>query len=126
VAAKFYEAVLQAALLYGSKTWNLTNAVLAWLEGFHVWAAYRMAQVHQSKWVARNWWVYPKMPDVLEECGMDMIQQYIQKRRSTIEPFSFQIDQFFKLADRGNISMVHNWGSGGGSRLGHWRCNWIR
>ena len=25
VAAKIYEAVLQAALLYGSKTWNLTK-----------------------------------------------------------------------------------------------------
>jgi hypothetical protein len=36
VAAKFYTAVVQAVLLYGSKTWNLTKAVLAWLEGFHV------------------------------------------------------------------------------------------
>jgi hypothetical protein len=36
VAAKFYKAVVQAVLLYGSKTWNLTKAVLARLEGFHV------------------------------------------------------------------------------------------
>jgi hypothetical protein len=37
VAAKFYKAVVQAVLLYGSKTWNLTTkAVLAQLEGFHV------------------------------------------------------------------------------------------
>ncbi len=35
VAAKFYKAVVQAALLYGSETWNLTKAVLARLEGFH-------------------------------------------------------------------------------------------
>ncbi len=34
VAAKFYKAVVQAVLLYGSKTWNLTKAVLAWLDGF--------------------------------------------------------------------------------------------
>jgi hypothetical protein len=39
VAAKFYKAVVQAVLLYGSKTWNLTKAVLARLEGFHVQAA---------------------------------------------------------------------------------------
>jgi hypothetical protein len=36
VAAIFYKAVVQAVLLYGSKTWNLTKAVLARLEGFHV------------------------------------------------------------------------------------------
>jgi hypothetical protein len=36
VAAKFYKAVVQAVLLYGSETWNLTKAVLARLEGFHV------------------------------------------------------------------------------------------
>ncbi len=36
VAAKFYKAVVQAVLVYGSKTWNLTKAVLARLEGFHV------------------------------------------------------------------------------------------
>ncbi len=52
VAAK---AVGQAVLLYGSKTWNLTKTVLAWLEGFHVQAAYPMAQVHQqSGWLGTN------------------------------------------------------------------------
>jgi hypothetical protein len=29
VAAKFYKAVVQAVLLYGRKTWNLTKAILA-------------------------------------------------------------------------------------------------
>jgi hypothetical protein len=84
VAAKFYKTVVQAVLLYGSKTWNLTKAVMAWLEGFHVRAAYRMAQVHQSRRVAGNRWVYPKTSDILEECGMAMMQHYIQKRRATI------------------------------------------
>jgi hypothetical protein len=87
VAAKFYKAVIQAVLLYGSKTWNLTNltkAVLARLEGFHVQAVYRMAQVHRPKQVAGNRWVYPKMSDILGECGMDTIQHYIQKHWSTI------------------------------------------
>ncbi len=84
VAAKFYKAVVQAVLLYGSKTWNLTNAVLAWLEGFHVQAAYRMAQVHRPKRVAGNQWEYPKTSDLLEECGMATMQHYIQKCRATI------------------------------------------
>ncbi len=45
-AAKFYKAVVQAVLLYGSKTWNLTQLALARLEGFHVRAAYKMARKH--------------------------------------------------------------------------------
>ncbi len=84
MAAKFYKAVVQAVLLYGSNTWNLTKAVLAWLEGFHVQAAYRMAEVHRPKRVAGNRWEYPKTSDVLEECGMATIQHYIQKHRATI------------------------------------------
>ncbi len=84
VAAKLYKAVVQAVLLYGSEMWNLTKAVLAQLEGFHVRAAYRMAQVHRPWRVAGNQWEYPKTSDVLEECDMATIQHYIQKRRATI------------------------------------------
>ncbi len=84
VAAKFYKAVVQAVLIYDSKTWNLTKAVLARLEGFHVRAAYRMAQVHWPRRMARSRWVYPKTSDVLEECGMATIQHYIQKCRAMI------------------------------------------
>jgi hypothetical protein len=44
-----------------------------------------MAQVSRPKQeVAWNRWVYPKMPDVLEECGLETIQHYIKKRWSTI------------------------------------------
>ncbi len=84
VAANFYKAVVQAVLLYGSETWNLTKAVLACLEGFHVRAAYCMAQVYWPKRVADNQLVYPKTSDVLEECSMAMMQHYIQKRRARI------------------------------------------
>ncbi len=34
--AKFYKAVVQSVLLYGSKTWNLMATALAQLEGFHM------------------------------------------------------------------------------------------
>jgi hypothetical protein len=46
IAAKFYTSVIQAVLLYGSETWNLTSSALARLEGFHVRAAYRMTRKH--------------------------------------------------------------------------------
>ena len=61
VAAKFYKAVVQSVLLYGSETWNLTETVLARLEGFHIQAAYRMARKHKScKGLCGNW-IYPSM-----------------------------------------------------------------
>jgi hypothetical protein len=43
VAATFYKAVIQAILLYGSKTWNLTASALARLEGFYIRVAYKVA-----------------------------------------------------------------------------------
>ena len=49
VAVKFYKAVVQAVLLYGSKTWVLSTAALVSLEGFHIRAAYRMAVRHKHK-----------------------------------------------------------------------------
>ena len=46
VSAKFYKAIVQSVLLYGSETWVLSTAALARLEGFHLRAAYRMAKEH--------------------------------------------------------------------------------
>jgi hypothetical protein len=52
-SAKDKHQVLQGScavvLLYGSKTWNLFTTALAWLEGFHICAAYRMAEKHKPK-----------------------------------------------------------------------------
>jgi hypothetical protein len=84
VAAKFYKAVIQAILLYGSKTWNLSASALARLEGFHIRVEYRMAREHQPRRGANHDWIYPKLADVLEECGMRMIAEYIRKQRDTI------------------------------------------
>jgi hypothetical protein len=100
VAAKFYKAVVQAVLLYGSETWNLAKAVWARLEGFHVRAAYRMLQVHWPKWVAGNQWKYPKTSDILEEYGMATMQHYIKKRRATMAIY---------IADRPILEACQKW-----------------
>ena len=73
VAAKFYKAMVQAVLLYGSETWVLSPTALARLEGFHIRAAYRMAKRNRPRRGPGNQWVYPKSEDVLEECGMHTI-----------------------------------------------------
>jgi hypothetical protein len=84
VAAWFYQAIVQAILLYGSETWVLTRTALARLEGFHIRAAYRMAKEHKPKRGPGNVWIYPKSEDVLRECGLKTMEEYVQIRRQTI------------------------------------------
>jgi hypothetical protein len=84
VSTKFYKAVVQSVLLYGSKTLNLTTTALAWLEGFHIRAAYRMAKKHKPKKRPHHGWVYPLFSDILQECGMATILHYIDVRRAKI------------------------------------------
>jgi hypothetical protein len=76
--------VVQAVLLYCSKTWVLLTAALASLEGFHIRAAYRMAVRHKPRRGPGNRWIYPKSKDVLEECEMSTLEEYITVRRQTI------------------------------------------
>jgi hypothetical protein len=49
VAAKFYLAVVQAVLLYGSKTWVISRQAMARLEGFYIRAGWLMTQRHKLR-----------------------------------------------------------------------------
>ncbi len=98
VSAKFYKAVMQSVLLYGSKTWNLLTTALAWLEGFHICAAYRMAEKHKPKKGPHHRWVYPWSSNVLQECGMATILHYIDIKRAT--NFQYMVEQPFYEACR--------------------------
>ena len=71
-------------LIYGSKMWNLTKVMLMWLEGFHICAAYGMAQGHKPCKGLLGKWEYPLTNDVLEECGLCSVKDYIDTLRSTI------------------------------------------
>jgi hypothetical protein len=79
-----YTLVVQSVLLYGSETWNLTTAALARLEGFHIRAAYRMAEKQMLKKGLHHKWVYPQSSNALQKCGMDTISNYIDVRRAMI------------------------------------------
>ena len=119
VAAKFHKAVVQAVLLYGSEKWNLTKAALARLEGFHIRAAYKMAWVHRLKKGAHGLWQYPKSADVLEECGMRSIAEYIQVHRQTIAVYVAD-RLILEASDKaiGNVDQCPD--SGGGSSQWSW------
>ena len=59
VSAKFYKAIIQSVLLYGSKTWVLSPAVMARLVGFHIRTVYWMGKTHTSHWGSNHQWAYP-------------------------------------------------------------------
>ena len=85
VCAKFYRAVVQAVLLFGSETWNLSESMIRQLEGFHIRAAWRMNREHvPRKEGGDGSWVYPSRADTLEECGMKTMREYIDVRRATV------------------------------------------
>ena len=58
----FYKATVQAVLLFGSETWNVTPVLLRSLEGFHVWAACCMTGMMPNKNLSRDW-EYPEEHD---------------------------------------------------------------
>jgi hypothetical protein len=43
-----------------------------------------MAVRHKPRRGPGNRWIYPKLKDVLEECGMSTLEEYITIRRQTI------------------------------------------
>ena len=51
---------------------------MARFEGFHTQAAY------QPRWGPLNEWVYPRLEDVLKECRMKTMAEYVQIRLQTI------------------------------------------
>ena len=85
VCGMFYKATVQAVLLYGSETWNLTPSAMKKLEGFHIRSAYRMARDNKPQCdpLTKDW-TYPLSKDVLEEVGLFTIEHYIEVRRQTI------------------------------------------
>ena len=87
VAARFYQAVVQAILLYGSESWVLSKTAMARLEGFHIRCAYRMAKEHVPKRGPDRVWIYPRSEDVLKECGMKRMEEYILIRRQTVAEY---------------------------------------
>jgi hypothetical protein len=84
VAARFYQAIIQAILLYGSESWVISRTAMARLEGFHIRAAYRMAKTNRPKRGSNREWIYSRSEDVLKECGMRTMEEYILARRQTI------------------------------------------
>ena len=71
-------------LLYGSKSWVVTGAVIKVLEVFHHWASLRIAGM-TTRPMTNGDWECPPVDDVLETTGIWPIKEYIQWRQDIIE-----------------------------------------
>ena len=83
----FYKATVQAALLFGSESWNLTPLALKCLEGFHIRSARCMMSMMPKKNASMGAWIYLESAVVLEKASLHTIAQYIQVRQQTIVSF---------------------------------------
>jgi hypothetical protein len=81
--ARFYLAVVQAKLLYGSETWVLSRRLLDRLEHFHARCARYIAHRHIRR-LPDNTWEYPPTLEILDACSLSTIQTYIAKRKTTL------------------------------------------
>jgi hypothetical protein len=84
--AKFYMAIVQAVLLFGSETWALTKEMEKRLISFHHRCARHLSHRHiQQK--ADGTWDYPRSKEVLEEAGLKTISELIENRKRNLMEF---------------------------------------
>ncbi len=86
VCGVFYKATVQSLLLFGSETWNVSPVSLKSLEGFHIWAAWRMAGKRPLKFPDGTW-TYPNLTEVLDKVGLKTIAHYIGVRRQHVASY---------------------------------------
>ena len=77
----FYKATVQAILLFGSESWNLTLSALKCLEGFHIRVDRRTTGMMPKKEASMGTWIYLVLADVLKSAGLNSIANYAQVRR---------------------------------------------
>ena len=84
--ATFYKTVVQAVLLYGAETWVVSDTNLKKLRAFHHRAARYMTGQHIRK-VGEDEWEYPDHTELREQCQLQRIEEYIEKRRENLRTF---------------------------------------
>ena len=82
----FYKAVVQAILLYGSETWTLTEGLKRQFQSFHSRVARFLTGKHIRP-LEDGSWHCPPTEDVLQEAGLETVEEYILRRRQTVRGF---------------------------------------
>jgi hypothetical protein len=86
---KFYLAVVQSVLLYGSETWVLSEKMRRMLEGFHNRCARQMTRqfIHPDL-ENEGEWIHPPTATTLEAAGLLPLMTYVKKPKAAILVFA--------------------------------------
>ena len=83
---RFYMAIVQAVLLYGSESWTPSLRDMEALERFQKKATRYMTNSHIRKDPQGNWH-YPDHGKLMRECGLQTVEVYIRRRRGTLRQY---------------------------------------
>jgi len=83
----FYKAIVQAILLLGSETWVVSDAHLRQFRSFHSRVGRHLTGRH-IRLLEDGSWYCPPTVDVLEDTGLQTVQEYIRRRRQTVQSFT--------------------------------------
>jgi hypothetical protein len=89
VMASFYKAIVQSVLLYGAESWVISERTLLKLRSFHR----RCARYITGQHIRENddgSWTHPNSARTLEAAGLFTVEEYIERRRSTVMGYAVE------------------------------------
>jgi hypothetical protein len=106
--AKFYKAIVQSVLLYGSESWVLSAHSIRKLESFHRRCPRCITgrHIHPNE---EGIWIYPSSAETLEIAGLLPIDECIRRRVQTVLE-SVQTREIYKSClDSQPLARVPSW-----------------
>ena len=79
---RFYQAIVQAVLLYGADSWTINNRNMRKLQSFHRRVVRHITGKHIRK--LGETWEYPNHDELYEKAKLLTVERYIERRRGTL------------------------------------------
>jgi hypothetical protein len=83
----FYKAIVQSVLLYSSETWVVSDTHLRQFRSFHSRVGRHLTGRHIRPLEDGSWFC-PPTDEVLNDAGLQTIDEYINRRRQTVRGFA--------------------------------------
>ena len=124
IMGSFYQAIIQAVLLYGSESWVISENNMKKLRSFHYKCARHMVGHHIRLDPDSNEWHYPPSHDVLNKCGLKPIESYIESRRCTLREYMLDRPIYKKCINskpiQTNVNQLTWWNHNSFSSFDEW------
>ena len=103
----FYKAIVQAVLLYGSKTWVLSQRMRGMLNSFHNRCARYITRDFITH-TPEQGWTFPNMERVLRKASLFDVATYIARRRETLMKYVVDRPIFARcLASQPSVTYIN-------------------